>query len=65
MPSGGGHIIRATAPLHFDRSMASHDAALMALRQGDGPALQAAIIRDIGDAADDLMTSEQGITLTA
>lgn len=62
-----GPLIRTavTAPLHFDRSMASHDAALMALRQGDGPALQAAIIRDIGDAADDLMTSEQGITLTA
>ncbi|TJZ80722.1 GntR family transcriptional regulator [Paracoccus hibiscisoli] len=62
-----GPLIRTavTAPLHFDRSMASHDAALRALRQGDGPALQAAIIRDIGDAADDLMTSEQGITRTA
>lgn len=62
-----GPLIRTavTAPLHFDRSMDSHDTALRALHQGDGPALKAAIIRDIRDAADDLMTFEQGITRTA
>lgn len=62
-----GPLIRTavTAPLHFDRSMDSHDTALRALHQGDGPALKAAIIRDISDAADDLMTFEQGITRTA
>lgn len=62
-----GPLIRTavTAPLHFDRSMDSHDTALRALHQGDGPALNAAIIRDISDAADDLMTFEQGITRTA
>lgn len=55
-----GPLIRTavTAPLHFDRSMDSHDTALRALHQGDGPALKAAIIRDISDAADDLMTFE-------
>lgn len=62
-----GPLIRTavTAPLHFDRSMDSHDTALRALHQGDGPALKAAIICDIRDAADDLMTFEQGITRTA
>lgn len=51
-----GPLIRiaVTAPSHFDRSMASHDDAMEAMRQGDAAALQAAIIRDIGDAADDL-----------
>ena len=51
-----GPLIRnaVTAPLHFERSMASHDAALAALRAGDGAALRAAIVRDITDAADDL-----------
>ena len=56
-----GPLIRTavTAPLHFHRSMASHDAALEALRKGDGHALRAAIIRDIGDAADDLTATLQ------
>ncbi|CAM3172037.1 GntR family transcriptional regulator [Paracoccus nototheniae] len=51
-----GPLIRiaVTAPLHFDRSMASHDDAMAALRRGDAVALQAAIIRDISDAAADL-----------
>lgn len=51
-----GPLIRTavTAPLHFDRSMESHHAAMKALRQGDGDALRGAIIRDISDAADDL-----------
>ena len=51
-----GPLIRTavTAPLHFDRSMSSHDAAMDALRRGDAAALRDAIIRDISDAAADL-----------
>lgn len=51
-----GPLIRlaVTAPLHFDRSMNSHHAAMAALRRGDGAALREAIIRDISDAAQDL-----------
>lgn len=54
-----GPLIRtaATAPLHFHRSMASHDAAMHALRQGDRTALKTAIVRDILDAAEDLTTT--------
>lgn len=51
-----GPLIRlaVTAPFHFDRSMHSHHAAVQALRDRDADALQAAIIRDISDAAADL-----------
>lgn len=56
-----GPLIRTavTAPLHFDRSMASHLAAVEALRHGDETALRAAIIRDITDAANDLTRTLQ------
>lgn len=52
-----GPLIRiaVTAPMHFQRSMTSHDDAMQALRDGDGAALRDAIIRDISDAADDLI----------
>lgn len=52
-----GPLIRiaVTSPRHFDRSMASHDAAMGALRAGDAEALRVAIIRDISDATDDLI----------
>ncbi|GHG31450.1 GntR family transcriptional regulator [Paracoccus aerius] len=51
-----GPLIRlaVTAPNHFDRSMESHRAAERALRERDGAALEAAIVRDISDAASDL-----------
>lgn len=51
-----GPLIRLAvdAPRHLVRSMASHDAALAALRDGDASALKAAILRDIDDAAADL-----------
>ena len=51
-----GPLIRlaVTAPLHFDRSMNSHHAAMAALRRGDAAGLREAIIRDISDAAQDL-----------
>ena len=51
-----GPLIRlaVTTPNHFDRSMQSHRAAERALRDRDGSALEAAIIRDISDAAADL-----------
>lgn len=51
-----GPLIRlaVTAPNHFGRSMESHRAAELALRERDASALQAAIIRDISDAASDL-----------
>lgn len=51
-----GPLIRlaVTAPNHFERSMQSHRAAEQALRVRDAAALQAAIIRDISDAASDL-----------
>lgn len=51
-----GPLIRlaVTTPNHFDRSMESHRAAERALRDRDAAALQAAIIRDISDAASDL-----------
>lgn len=51
-----GPVIRmaVTTPMHFDRSMESHYAARQALLDGDGAALQHAIIRDITDAASDL-----------
>lgn len=62
-----GPLIRtaATAPLHFHRSMASHDAAMHALRQGDRTALQTAIVRDILDAAEDLTTTLHDLARTA
>lgn len=52
-----GPLIRiaVTSPMHFQRSMASHDDAMKALRDGDSAALRDAIIRDISDAADDLI----------
>lgn len=51
-----GPLIRlaVTTPNHFGRSMESHRAAERALRVRDAGALQAAIIRDISDAASDL-----------
>jgi len=51
-----GPLIRlaVTSPNHFNRSMESHHAAERALRVRDAAALQAAIIRDISDAASDL-----------
>lgn len=51
-----GPLIRlaVTSPNHFDRSMESHRAAERAVRDRDAAALQAAIIRDISDAASDL-----------
>ncbi|MBM3605678.1 MAG: GntR family transcriptional regulator [Alphaproteobacteria bacterium] len=62
-----GPLIRTavTAPMHFDRSMDSHYAAMEALRKTDAAALQAAIIRDISDAADDLSASLQDQVRTA
>ncbi|RJE78614.1 GntR family transcriptional regulator [Paracoccus sp. JM45] len=58
-----GPLIRqaVTAPLHFQRSMASHRAAEQALHTGDASALQAAIICDISEAASDLGQSMQGL----
>ncbi|WP_254252217.1 GntR family transcriptional regulator [Loktanella salsilacus] len=51
-----GPLIRlaVTAPFHFERSMESHRAAEAALQARDADALQAAIMRDISDAASDL-----------
>ncbi|MGX5219376.1 MULTISPECIES: GntR family transcriptional regulator [Pseudomonas] len=51
-----GPLIRIalTEPLHFEHSMASHSAALQALRVGDADALQLAIASDISGAASDL-----------
>lgn len=51
-----GPLIRhaVTTPLHFVRSMESHDKAEEALRARDAAALQAAIVKDISDAAMDL-----------
>jgi DNA-binding GntR family transcriptional regulator len=51
-----GPLIRlaVTAPFHFERSMDSHHAAVQALRDRNAEALQAAIVRDISDAAADL-----------
>lgn len=51
-----GPLIRlaVTSPNHFDRSMESHRSAERALRERDPAALQAAIARDISDAASDL-----------
>jgi len=51
-----GPLIRlaVTAPFHFERSMQSHRAAEAALHARDADALQAAIRRDISDAAADL-----------
>ncbi len=46
--------IAVAAPMHFDQSMASHCAALQALRNGDPDALRQAIIHDISEAASDL-----------
>ena len=62
-----GPLIRTavTAPLHFDRSMSSHDAAMEALRRGDGAALRDAIIRDIIDAAADLTAAPVGAARSA
>ncbi|MEE2860071.1 MAG: GntR family transcriptional regulator [Paracoccus sp. (in: a-proteobacteria)] len=62
-----GPLIRTavTAPLHFDRSMSSHDAAMEALRRGDGAALRDAIIRDISDAAADLTAAPAGAARSA
>lgn len=63
-----GPLIRLAvpAPLHFERSMASHDRAERALRDGDAEALRAAIVRDITEAAADLGATrndqEQGPT---
>ncbi|MFT6121105.1 MAG: DNA-binding GntR family transcriptional regulator [Yoonia sp.] len=51
-----GPLIRlaVTMPQHLEKSMESHCAAETALRARDATALQAAIIRDISDAASDL-----------
>lgn len=51
-----GPLIRlaVTAPFHFERSMHSHRVAVQALRDRDADSLQAAIVRDISDAAADL-----------
>ncbi|UTW10191.1 GntR family transcriptional regulator [Marinobacterium rhizophilum] len=46
--------IAVASPMHFDQSMDAHSAALQALRDSDGDALQQAIIRDISEAACDL-----------
>ncbi len=52
-----GPLIRlaVTTPHHLERSMESHLAAESALHARDTIALQAAIIRDISDAASDLV----------
>lgn len=51
-----GPLIRlaVTAPFHFERSMESHDLAEQALKERDAAVLQAAIVKDITDAAADL-----------
>lgn len=46
--------IAVASPKHFDQSMDAHNEALQALKDGDGKALQQAIIRDISEAASDL-----------